>query len=195
VINRLREQLLGNPRLRAGLAIIVALLAAYAVLVLRDAGRHSREAVDAAEARLGALRTNDGKTDLWRDRAQRTRGLLAQYEAEVWRDATLAQAQAAMQDWLAQSLKRAGLQPRELNVGGGTAAATDGAPSNPAQPVRIRARVAFEYQRPALAVFVRALLDGPRRVGLERLLVRTTPTPTAEVELFALYRPPVAPGP
>ena len=58
------------------------------------------------------------------------------------------------------------------------------------EPVKIRGRVVFDYQRPALAAFVRGLVDDPRHVGLDRLLIRTLPDGVAEIEVFALYRPP-----
>jgi len=199
MIDRLRDELLGNARLRWGLAAIVVLVLLYAILVLRDSGRASRATAAGPEARIAAIRGSAGQADLWRSRAERSRGLLAEYEEYVWHDATLAQAQAALQDLIAQKLASAGLRARELTVGGGidpatASAAPATAPGASGEPVKIRARVVFEYQRPALATFVFGMLDGPRHVGLDRFLVRTTPTPVAEIEMFALYRPAAGPG-
>ena len=197
-IHRLREELLGNPRLRWGLALIAALLVLYAILLLRDAGRNARATAASPQARIAALVGSVGEAELWRARVERSRGLLAEYDGYVWRDATLAQAQAALQDLLTQKLSGAGLRASEFNVGGGIdapgAAPQVAAAGANAELVKIRARVVFEYQRPALAMFVRGLQDGPRHVGLDRLLIRTTAAPMAEIEMFALYRPPSSTG-
>ena len=197
IIDRLREELLGNPRLRFGIALIVALVIVYAILVLRDAGRNARATAAGPQARIAALAGSARNGELWRANAQRSRGLLAAYDGYVWHDATMAQAQAAMQDLVNQKLAGVGVRAREINVGGGidaAGAATPVAAGTNAEPVKIRARVVFGYQRPALAAFVRGLIDDPRHVGLERLLIRTTPDPVAEIEVFALYRPPGGPS-
>ena len=194
IIDRLREELLGNPRLRIGVVLIAALVVVYAILVLRDAGRNARATAAAPQARIAALAGGARDGELWRAHAQRSRGLLAEYDGYIWHDATMAQAQAAMQDLVNQKLARAGLRSREVNVGGGIDAAASApqvaAAGANAEPVKIRARVVFEYQRPALAAFVRGLVDDPRHVGLDRLLIRTTPEPVVEIEMFALYRSP-----
>ena len=196
IIDRLREELLGNPRLRFGVVLIVVLVIVYAILLLRDAGRNARTTAVAPQARIAALASSSRDGELWRARAERSRGLLAEYDRYVWRDATMAQAQAAMQDLLNQKLARAGLRAREISVGGGIETGASAPLAVPAganaEPVKIRARVVFEYQRSALATFVRGLVDDPRHVGLERLLIRTVPDPVAEIEMFALYRPPGA---
>ena len=197
ILDRLRDELLANPRLRFGLAAIVALLVVYAILVLRDTGKNARATAAGPQARIAAIAISARDGDAWRAREQRSRGLLAEYDGYVWHDATTAQAQAAMQDLVTQKLARAGLKAREISVGGGI----DAAPTAPRAPasgagndlVKIRARVVFEYQRPALAVFARGLIDDPRHVGVERLLLRTMPDPVVEVEVFALYRPPASP--
>jgi len=198
MIERLREEMLGNPRFRWGLALIVALLALYAILVLRDSARNARATAVAPQARIAALAGSAGEGEQWRAQADRLRGLLAEYDTYVWHDVTKAQAQAALQDRVGEMLARAGLRATELNAGGGidaTAATPRAAATNPGtDPVRIRARVVFEYQRPALATFVRGLADGTRRIGVERLALRTMPAPVMEIELFALYRPPGGAG-
>ena len=194
IINRLRDEMLGNPRLRFGIALIVVLVVVYASLLLRDSARNARTTAAAPQARMAALAASARDGDLWPGRAQRSRGLLAEYDAYIWHDATMAQAQAAMQDLINQKLVRAGLKAREINVGGGIDATGSAPPGNAAatntEPVKIRGRVVFDYQRPALAAFVRGLVDDPRHVGLDRLLIRTLPDGVAEIEVFALYRPP-----
>lgn len=104
-LKHVRDEWRRNPRLRLGGWLIAAILLLYAVLLLSDARQGLQKEYSALAAktrRMEALAKDQG----WVARAEAARTARVQMETRLWRAETKGLAQANLQNWTDQLLKR-----------------------------------------------------------------------------------------
>lgn len=105
------EQVRANPRLQAGLGLVLLLVAGWLVLVLGDQRAAGVEALVDARQRYFQVRQLSGQ-DVWESRASEAVRLADALEAEIPPSASAGLAQATFQDWLGSIVQADGTQVR-----------------------------------------------------------------------------------
>jgi hypothetical protein len=186
-----RDDLRSNLRLRAGLAVVVALLWLLGLLELSDrldAARKERSRLSEEVVRLRLVRSEQQWPQL-RDQAQ---ARLADYRSLAWREESEGRMQAMLQDWLREQLATAGVQPRELSVAVLPARSVAPAEANrkselPADMRIARARLSFEFKPDTLHQFLARLPASLRWIWVTRMTVENDSRRLVELELEALF--------
>jgi hypothetical protein len=185
------QELRDNPRLRAGLALIVGLvwlLGLLELLDLRDAAEKERARVADELVRLHAI----GAERQWPALRDQARQRLADFRALAWREESEGRIQATMQDWLREQLAAVGVQPRDLQVvvlPAGTAPPGEGGrrPALAADMRIARARLSFDFKPDGLHRLLAALPNSRRWIWVSRLAVGNDSRRAVELELEALF--------
>ncbi|MGZ8218732.1 hypothetical protein [Methylomagnum sp.] len=184
MFNQLLAELKASIRLRLGLALIVAVLWLNGVLSLRDQlaediKRQGQLAGQINRARLYATQTE------WPERARQAQIALAELEGRLWRSDTQGLAQAAFQDWLAQSLRVAVVgRPDVTLVQDGGGGKSDGADTL----WKVKAKLAFDFAPHSFHQWMSQLAGYDRQVVIEQLDVRLEPLPRVEAILIAPFQ-------
>lgn len=195
-IGKLRAELAANHRLRWGVWAIVAIMWIYAVLVLRDAARAERLAVEQASRRIATLEQVAAERD-WPARLRSAEDLRQKLEGRLWHAGTLGLAQAAFQDWVNQAVQQAGVRKPAVAVAAQEESAAR--PAAGAAPTeagassdlwKTTARVAFDFEPSALYRFLQRLAANDKAVVVESLTIRGTPGGRAEMVLVAYFQKP-----
>lgn len=98
-LQSLSRQLAGNPRLKVGIALIVALVAGFALMGVHDWRVQQQNKAIEAEVELRETRSLRGQ-DIWLQRAEQMQASRKALLAEVPVVATTGIAQATLQSWL-----------------------------------------------------------------------------------------------
>ncbi len=202
-LGAMRSQWAASWRLRAGVWLVVAILAVYAIdlgMAHVDARQEELLTADAEVARLRALAAERD----WPDRAKEATQLTAALQSMAWAEPNLGLTEAALQDWLRTVSTRLGLKTRELTVvrvEEATKTATVRADPTkeavgstsglvvPAGHVVLRAHMIFELQRAPLVTFLAECARSERSIVVERLVLRgLSQPPIAEVDVRVLAR-------
>lgn len=186
-----RDDLRGNPRLRAGLVLVVVLiwlLGLFELLDRLDAARGERARVSDEVERLRVVRS-EGQWLGVRDQAQ---ARLADYRSLAWREESEGRMQAMLQDWLRDQLAAVGAEPRELSVtvqpARSVAPANDSRkPELPADMRIARARLSFDFKPDTLHQFLARLPASLRWISVVRMTVENDSRRLVELELEALF--------
>lgn len=200
MLKRLQESIKSNPRLRAGVWLIAAILWVHGVLVLRDAAETERGQY-ASAARRAARVEAQGQQDVWLKRAEEARILRTKLEGELGQAETPGLAQARYQDLLNNLASQARIARSQITVTLGTSASSESdraaSAAAPADDLwRVSARLDFEFAADNLTEFLRLVAQQRPRSVVETLIVRKEPAPRVELVLNAYFqRPRSAAGP
>lgn len=186
-----REEMRGNPRLRAGLAAVVALLWVLVLLELSGALDAAREKHKELNGEVSRLRDLQGEQQ-WpalRDKAQER---LADYRSLAWREESEGRMQAMLQDWLREQLAAAGVQPREMTVtvlpARSVAPTGSGRKSELPPDMRLaRARISLDFKPDSLHQFLAKLPASRRWIWVSRLVIENESRRMVEIELESLF--------
>lgn len=190
-MSRWLQELRDNPRLRAGLALIVGLVWLLGLLELldrRDAAEKERARLADEMLRLRAV----GAEQHWPAFRDQARQRLTDYRSLAWREESEGRIQAMLQDWLREQLAAVGIQPRELQVvvlpPGATLPGEAGRRQALAADMRIaRARLSFDFKPDSLHRLLAALPSSRHWIWVSRLVVGNDTRRTVELELEALF--------
>lgn len=178
--NQIFTELKTSPRLRLGLALILAVLWLNGILSLRDelaaeAKRQIQSLSQIARVRQYATQTE------WPERAKQARITQMELEERLWRSSTQGLAQAAVQDWLTQGLSQSGVGRPEVSlVQGADAAKADGEGG----PWKIKAKLMFDFSPQSFSAWMSKLASHDRQIVMEQLIVRMEPVPRVEMMLM-----------
>ncbi|OGA46074.1 MAG: hypothetical protein A3G25_20990 [Betaproteobacteria bacterium RIFCSPLOWO2_12_FULL_63_13] len=188
-----------NPRLRWGLWTIVGVLWFYGVLELRDAVQGKNDSYLALGKKVMRMKETAGQSE-WPSRLRDTQSLQLNLESRLWRENTIGLAQATFHDWLNQLAQQANLTKVQLVVavqdgesaGGKESAGSDGSGTRIASDLwKVSAKLNFDFNPQSLYPFLTRISTHERKVAVESLVIRSTPTPKAELMLVAYFRKPV----
>lgn len=181
------DELRSNARLRAGLAVVAALVAIALLLDAQAALRARSVQVAGEQARLLAVEQGAAE-QVWLERAEQAAQARAGIEARLWRAPSAGAAEAAFVDWVNRELAAA--QATVTNVVSATVPAS-GAAAGAAAPLPdglhlLRLNVAFAFAPGALERVLERLLAEDRLVVVESLSVRQRPVPRVQLVLTSV---------
>ena len=190
-MSRWLDEFRSKPRLRAGLAAVLALLWLLGLLELSDAldaARKERVRLSDEVARLRSV----GSEQRWPALREQAEARLADHRSLAWREESEGRMQAMLQDWLREQLAAAGVQPRELVVTVLPARTLSPSESGrkaelPADMRIARARLSFEFKPDALHQVLARLPASRRWIWVSRMTVDNDSQRTVELELEALF--------
>jgi hypothetical protein len=197
----LRAEFKANPRLRLGFWVILGILWGYSLLLLRDelhqaADEHLELARKVARAQAFA-----GQTE-WEKRIEPAQALQLELESRLWRAGTLGLAQAAVQDWLSQSVQQAGLTRPATSVAAQEEVTSDKSATEAqgkglatADLWKVSAKLSFDFSPQKFYNLMGRLYGTDKQVVVESLSIRGAPVPRAEMVLSAYFQKPVAAPP
>ncbi len=197
----LLAELKANPRLRWGLWAIVGVLWFYGVLALRDEVQRQSDTYLALSKRVMRIQGTATQSE-WSNRVGDARSLQFNLESRLWRENTIGLAQATFHDWLNQLAQQANLTKVQLVVaaqddesaGGKEPAGSDGSGTRIASDLwKVSAKLIFDFNPQDFYPLLRRISTHEKKVAVESLVIRSTPTPKAELMLVAYFRKP-APG-
>lgn len=189
-------QLRSNPRLRIGLVLIIAIAWLYGVLTLRDEVNAQNQRFRSTTLAIARLKAQLAEPE-WTTRATAARALAVQLESKLWQAPTPGLAQAAYQDWITISMVKSGITSPQVTVsvveeatGSNAGSTTDAtvAPDTLADLWKLKAKLNFDFNPPALMDFLATLENNDRQSVVRTLTVRKEPTARVEVELIAYFQ-------
>ena len=203
MFDKLAAELGASRRLRLGLALIVAVLWLYGVLLLSDARDERTRGFRQASVQLARLQEAAGQTE-WPQRLEEAKILQAALESGLWRGDSLGLSRAALQDWLAQQMKQAQvprplitLAAQEDDAAGapGGAAPAGGAPAAEAAELaaglwKVKAKLNFDFTAESLPLLLARLAAPSPRVTVESLRVVREPVARVEMVVVAYFQKP-----
>lgn len=187
-----------NPRLRFGVWGVVGILWFYAILELRDEVGRQVEAYRATNRNLARTQSIAGQSE-WAARLSDARAAQAGLEAQLWRESTVGLAQATFHDWLSQAALQAGLSRPQLTVavqeeatGGAVAGGSSERAGNASVSGTWKAsgRLSFDFNPQTLYSLLGRIASHEKRVVVESMTIRSSPSPRAELVLVAYFQPP-----
>lgn len=170
------DELRRNPRLRVGLAGVVALLAASSLLDWHARQQAREEALGRTWGQAAQLASRAGM-QLWPQRAEAARAQLDTARGSWWSEPSVGLAQAAFQDFLRQQLATVNAQNVAVRIAEaeGLARTRVYGRAEPAAPALLRVTAQLEFTSPdpaATPALLAALAAHPRKVVVESLTVR-----------------------
>ena len=189
----LLNQLRANARLRMGLVLIIAIAWLYGVLSLRDEVQAQQQRFRSSHLAIQRLQAQLAEPE-WPARASAARALAVQMEGRLWQAPTPGLAQAAYQDWLTLAMVKAGNSGPQITVTVVEEAAAAQPTDAPAAPDalndvwKLKAKVFFDFNPPALMDFLAALESHERQSIVRQLTLRREPSPKVEMELNAYFQ-------
>ena len=194
----LLAELKANPRLRWGLWAIVGVLWFYGVLELRDEVQRKSEIHLALSKRVIRIQATAAQSE-WSNRAGDARSLQSNLESRLWRENTIGLAQATFHDWLNQLAQQANFAKVQLVVSaqddesavGKESASSDGSGTRMASDLwKVSAKLNFDFNPQSFYTLLSRISTHERKVAVESLVIRSTPTPKADLMLVAYFRKP-----
>ena len=178
---RLRDEVLGNPRLRWGGVAIVAILFVYLLLVLSDWRQDLQRQYQQRTTELYKMASLAGQGQ-WIGRASEAKAMRQALEAEIPAASSVGIAQAEVQDSVRAIMKAFG---QGLSVNAQSAAQVAGRPGLWRVPVTVNGMI-----QPRLLLEVLRRLEGsPKLVTVEQFsLVVQQNRPVVSMTLVAYYR-------
>jgi hypothetical protein len=182
VFNQLLTELKNSVRLRIGLALVVAVLWFNGILSLRDQLAADQKRVAQLAGQIHRARQYATQTE-WPERAKQARITQVELEGRLWHSGTPGLAQAAFQDWLTQSLKRAAMGRSEITL------IQDAGNSKSDESLwKIKARLSFDFSPGSFHDWLSQVTGNERQISVEKLNVRTEPVPRVEAILVAPFQ-------
>lgn len=186
-----------NVRLRRGVWIVIGIVWLAGLLELRDQidrrwGEH--RALSLKVARVKSLSSQDE----WVARRDEALAAGLVWDRRLWSESTIGLAQASFADWLRQVASRSALQTAQVTVLSAAEAPADARPARVAQGERgsvadlwkVGAQLTFDFSPRTFYPFLGQLVSSERRVVIESLVIRTTPSPRAELRVAAYFQQP-----
>ncbi|OIR06760.1 hypothetical protein GALL_110080 [mine drainage metagenome] len=196
----LLAELKANPRLRWGLWTIVGVIWLYGVLAMHDEVQEKRDSYLALSKRVARIQGTATQSE-WSNRLGEAKSLQLNLENRLWREGTIGLAQATFHDWLYQSAQQASLGNVQLLVaaqddeseGSGGKGSADGGTRSASDLWRVSAKLSFDFNPQSFYPLLARIASHEKRVSIESLTIRSTPTPKAELLLVAYFlKPPAA---
>ena len=186
---RLRNEWQGNPRLRIGVLMAVAIAAVYLAMLLFDWRNRLHEDYQQESLRLVKTASLAGQQQ-WIARSQQARDLRRALEAQIPASATLGLAQAEAQSWIQQLLRAFG---RDMTSQARAPVRFDPAGDVWKVPVTVRGVLTpGQYLE-----MLRRIEGNERLIVIEQVTIDNQRRPTVEMTISAFYRvaaPADAPG-
>lgn len=184
-----------NPRLRLGVFLIIGMFWLYGLLVLRDESRLAATEYQTVAKKVVRLQAEAKQTE-WATRVEPVLALQLDLESRMWREGTIGLAQATFQDWLNQAVQQSNLVRAVVSVAAqednaqekNTAVKTLSAP-NP-DIWKVSAKIGFDFTPKGLYALIGRLEGNDKQIIVESLVVRTTPSPRADMVLVAYFQKP-----
>jgi hypothetical protein len=184
-----------NARLRLGLALIVAVLWVYGLLLLRDQKTSVAQSYKNATTKLARLQSVAQQGD-WLGRREAAKTLQANVESGLWRGDTLGLARATFQDYLTQQTLVAAVTRPVVTMGTvdddiRTDGKLAGASHNLDDEVwKVKAKLIFDFNPTSFNKLMGLLASQPRHVVIESLRVTKEPIARVEAVLVAYFQKP-----
>ena len=194
-INALLAELRANPRLRWGLWIIAGVLWLYGVLALHDAVQTKRDSYLVLIQRVTRLQGTATQGE-WSKRLAEAKSLQLNLESRLWRESTIGLAEATFHDWLYQLAQQASLGNVQLQVAAQDDVSGQKGTANGDAPIasdlwRVSAKLSFDFNPQSFYPLLAQISSHEKKVSVESLVIRSMPTPKAELLLVAYFlRPP-----
>jgi len=178
LFGQLRAELKANRRAAAGLLAVGCLLAGYGLVTLDDAVGALRTRYIETGHRLDRLAAIGQEKD-WPARAALSEQMRASLEGRLWKGDSEGIVQADIQDWITNHAREAGLEKVQASI----------EITKPQKlPVDYRMAVATIKAldtESSLVSFLDRIQRNPQLLIVDRLQVRTRPTPAMEMKLVA----------
>ena len=194
-INALLTELRANPRLRWGLWIIAGVLWLYGVLALHDAVQTKRDSYLVLIQRVTRLQGTATQGE-WSKRLAEAKSLQLNLESRLWRESTIGLAEATFHDWLYQLAQQASLGNVQLQIVAqddvsGQKGTANGGARIASGLWRVSAKLSFDFNPQSFYPLLARISSHEKKVSVESLVIRSMPTPKAELLLVAYFlRPP-----
>lgn len=184
-----------NRRLRIGVAFVAWILAINALIDWNDRLDAQRTQYRQSLGQLARL-TPGQPLEVWTRRAADGAQALDEARGLLWRNTSAGLAQAQVQDWLSDALRRVAAQGGSVRVAepdtnAPRPAAGASAPAVGEALRPLRARIEFNTDPAVMLALLAALNDAEHRVGVDALRVRPGKTEMSLTFWFELV-PPVA---
>jgi hypothetical protein len=183
-------QFRNNRRLRIGFALVAWILAVNAVIDWYDALDARRTEYRRSLGQLARL-TPGQPLEVWNRRAADGARALDDARGLLWRNASAGLAQAQVQDWLNDILRRAAAQGTSVRVAepdtvSAPPVTAASAPGGEETPRPLRARIEFNTDPAVMLALLAALNDAEHRIGVDTLSVRPGKTEMSLTFWFGL---------
>jgi hypothetical protein len=190
-----------TPRLRWGVLGIVGILWLYGALELRDQVKLKNDAYAAMGKKIARIQGVATESE-WPARLKEAQALQLKLENRLWREATIGLAQATMNDWLTAVTQQASLGKVQLavaaqddDVGSGKAGSNEnGSAGGQSDLWKVSARLSFDFNPQTFYPLLNRIATNDKRIAIESLVIRSTPTPKAEMSLVAYFIKPAPPA-
>lgn len=196
-----KADLQSTPRLRLWLALIVAAIGLYSLLVLRETLQNAEQKERAASLTISRLHAQLGQAE-WLERLPPAQVMHAQMEGRLWQAPTGGLAQAALQDWLTAALAQAKATKTMLTVTmideltadasapapAPAGAAGDGTAPTPPDLWKIKATVGFDFNQTSLLDLLQRIEAHDKHLVVNALSVRKEPLARVEIELLGYFQ-------
>ena len=196
-LNAIIAELKVNQRLRLGLWAILGILWLYGLLELRDDVQHKGEAHSALSKKTAKLKSMVTQSE-WHSRQAEALSLQLKLEPRLWRESSIGLAQATFNDWLNQLTQQSSLSKVLLVVAAkedesgaeksqseaGNGARTETSSSN---LWKVSAKLAFDFNPRTFYPFLTRITMNEKKIAVESLTIRSTPTPKADLQLVVYY--------
>ena len=180
-----------SQRLRLGVAIIVAVLWCYGLLLLRDAQLASAQAYRTAAVKLARLQSIPQEGD-WSKRLTDAKLLQSGVESRLWRGDTIGLANAAVQDFLNQQLQAVGAtRATVIMVNTGDETKNDDKPTGVATDLwKVKAKLVFDFNSVSFNKLFRQFASHTSGVVVESVTVIKEPVARVEAVVVAYFQKP-----
>lgn len=193
-MNNLILELKTNQRLRIGLVLIVAIVWFYGVLELRDRSDAAAQGLTVQARQVFRLQQQSAQSG-WLDAARSSGARRAEVEKVLWTTDSPGSANAALQDWLQEKARLAGIPLLQVTF----ADAVDGGPFGAAVRVdkddnlpsgisKVKGRMNFDFDGTTFDRFMASVSMGEHPIFVESLTVRNLAPGRADIQFYALAR-------
>ena len=192
----LLSELKANPRLRWGVWAIVGVLWFYGVLTLRDEVQVKSDNYLALNKKVMRMKGTAAQSE-WPTRLKDAQSLQLNLESRLWQENTIGLAQATFHDWLNQFAQQSNLTKVQLVVAaqdnestvGKESARSDSGETRPSSDLwKVSAKLSFDFNPQSFYPLLKRILTNEKKVAIESLVIRSTPTPKVELMLVAYFR-------
>lgn len=188
-----------NPRLRAGLWVVIGILWFYGLLTLQEEVNKKAETYQATVKKIVRTQSLAAQKE-WPSRLEAVRFQQELMENRLWRQFTIGLAQASFQDWLKQTAEQVHLDKALVTVAVQDDYNTDkqdaAMAEETAQPIyaeplwKVSAKIIFDFNPKSFYPFLERLATHEKGIIVESLIVRGAPVPRVELGLVAYFHKP-----
>ena len=187
-----------NRRLRLGLWLAVGIFWLYGVLLLRDEARLATTDYQTLAKKTARMQAQLNQSE-WKERVEPVLALQFELESRLWREGTIGLAQATFQDWLNQAVQQSNLTRAVVTVAAQEESTSQTINKGKAASGldndlwKVSAKVAFDFVPKGLYALLGRLEGHDKQIVVESLVVRSLPSPRAEMVLVSYFQKPAAP--